>query len=208
MQIEPSDIFVVVATAIAWWSLIPQIRKLVRTRDATGVSSTWPAIGLVSNAGWTAYLLAQRLWAAAPSTAVMTVFYGLVLWALARSARPLGRSLAAGGLWAATLTVTGFVGGWGALGLMLASAYLIQFGPAVVAAFRSRRPSGVSPLTWAIIGVESMLWGTYGLFNNDVPIMIYGGVGASGAALILGRYRSAIAGSSTLARGSVTTKRV
>ena len=47
-----ATIAVVVATILAGLSLIPQILKLVRTRDAAGVSSTWPAIGLVTNAAW------------------------------------------------------------------------------------------------------------------------------------------------------------
>ncbi|MEX1044273.1 MAG: PQ-loop domain-containing transporter, partial [Acidimicrobiia bacterium] len=73
-----ADVAVIAATVLAWWSLIPQIRKLIRTEDATGVSGTWPAIGLVSNAAWTAYLVSQALWAATPATTVMVFFYFVV----------------------------------------------------------------------------------------------------------------------------------
>jgi hypothetical protein len=86
-----ADLAVITATVMAWWSLIPQIRKLLRTANPSGVSGTWPAIGLVSNAGWTAYLLSQQLWAAVPSTTVMVFFYAVVLRALHRTGVPLAQ---------------------------------------------------------------------------------------------------------------------
>lgn len=44
--------------------LVPQISKLIRTGDSAGVSTTWAALGLVTNAGWFAYMINQNLWVA------------------------------------------------------------------------------------------------------------------------------------------------
>ncbi len=204
-----ADIFVVVATGVAWWSLVPQIVKLVRTGDPSGVSTAWPAIGMVSNAGWTVYLLGRGLWAAAPSTAVMTVFYGLVMWALARTgaAHRLRPGLGAGVAWAAVLWATAVFAGTGAMGVLLASSYLVQFTPAVAAAYRSDRPSGISAGTWRLIVVESGLWGIYGWWNTDRPIVLYAAAGVVGGGLILARQAST-ARAPARALGSDTTKQV
>jgi len=181
------DATVIVATGLAWWALVPQIRKLARTGDPTGISTTWPAIGLVSNAAWTAYLVSQALWAAAPSTAVMVIFYVLVLRALGRVGSHLSTPLRRGTAWAVILFGLLAFGGWTTLGLALGWAYVLQLAPAVVAAFRTPEPTGVSAGTWSMIGVEAALWLTYGGLHSDVPVMIYGTVGIGAAVLILGR---------------------
>ena len=42
----------VVATTVGTIAfLVPQISKLIRTEDSAGVSTTWAALGLVTNAG-------------------------------------------------------------------------------------------------------------------------------------------------------------
>ena len=55
----------VVATTVGTIAfLVPQISKLIRTEDSAGVSTTWAALGLVTNAGWFAYMINQNLWVA------------------------------------------------------------------------------------------------------------------------------------------------
>ena len=182
-----ADAAVILATIMAWWSLIPQIRKLIRTADPSGVSGTWPAIGLVSNAGWTAYLWSQHLWAAVPSTSVMVVFYLIVLRTLRRAGLHLGAAVVRGILSIAVLVVTFALGSWGALGLVLGWAYVPQLAPAIWAAYRVSDPAGISAGTWALIGIEAVLWMVYGGLLSDAPVMIFGAVGVVAAALILVR---------------------
>ena len=182
-----ADAAVILATIMAWWSLIPQIRKLIRTADPAGVSGTWPAIGLVSNAGWTAYLWSQQLWAAVPSTSVMVFFYLIVLRALRRAGLGLGAAVVRGVLSIAVLAATFTLGSWGALGLVLGWAYVPQLAPAVWAAYRISDPTGISVGTWALIGIEAALWMVYGGLLGDTPVVIFGAVGVVAAALILGR---------------------
>ena len=182
-----ADTAVILATIMAWWSLIPQIRKLIRTADPTGVSGTWPAIGLVSNAAWTAYLWSQELWAAVPSTSVMVFFYLIVLRTLHRAALPLGGATIRGLLSIAILLGTYSLGSWSSLGLVLGWAYIPQLAPAVWAAYRTPDPTGIASGTWALIGIEAALWMVYGGLLRDTPVVIFGAVGVVAAALILGR---------------------
>ena len=179
------DLAVIAATGLAWWSLIPQIRRLATTGDATGVSTTWPAIGLVSNAAWTAYLLSAGLWAAVPSTAVMVLFYALVFRALARAHVPLRAAAVRGAGWSVVLGAVFAAGSWPVLGLVLGWAYIPQLAPAVWTAWRTPRPVGVSAGTWTLIGVEAALWAVYGLAKGDTPVVIYAAVGVVASALIL-----------------------
>ena len=178
---------VILATIMAWWSLIPQIRKLIRTSDPTGVSGTWPAIGLVSNAGWTAYLLSQQLWAAVPSTSVMVFFYLIVLRTLARTGLHLGAVVVRGVLSTAVLVATYALGSWSVLGLVLGWAYVPQLAPAIWAAYRTPDPTGIASGTWALIGIEAALWMVYGGLLGDTAVVIFGAVGVVAAVLILGR---------------------
>lgn len=182
-----ANLAVILATIMAWWSLIPQIRKLLRTSDATGVSGTWPAIGLVSNAGWTAYLISQELWAAAPSTTVMVFFYLIVLRALWKAGLPLGPAALRGVLSVAVLVATYVLGTWAALGLMLGWTYVPQLAPAIWAAYRTPDPTGIASGTWALIGIEAALWMVYGALLSDAAVVIFGGVGVVAAILVLAR---------------------
>lgn len=182
-----ADLAVITATVMAWWSLIPQIRKLLRTANPSGVSGTWPAIGLVSNAGWTAYLLSQQLWAAVPSTTVMVFFYAVVLRALHKTGVPLASAFVRGVISVGVLAAAYRLGSWTVLGLVLGWAYVPQLAPAVWAAYRTRLPAGISSATWALIGVEAALWMVYGVLLADAPVVIFGGVGVVAAVLILAR---------------------
>jgi len=63
MQDLLANIAVAVATLATLFFLVPQIVKLVRTGDSAGVSTTWPAIGFISNIGWFVYFIHEALWA-------------------------------------------------------------------------------------------------------------------------------------------------
>lgn len=185
-----ADGAVIAATIMAWWSLIPQIRRLLRTGDPAGVSGTWPALGLVSNAAWTVYLVSQELWAAVPSTTVMVGFYAVVLWTLRRTGMALAGVAVRGAAAGAVALATWAAGSWAGLGLLLGWAYAPQLAPAVWAAYRTVDPSGISPGTWMLIGIEAGLWIFYGVAMEDTPVVIFGAVGVVAAGLILARVRS------------------
>ncbi len=190
-----ADVFVIVATLLAWTTLIPQIRRIIRTGDIEGVSVTWPFIGLVSNTAWTLYLASQALWAATPSTAGMVVFYVVAIKVLADRHAPLRRALGRGALWASTLGTVGVLFGWGAFGLVLGWSYAVQMAPPLVAAYRSSSPTGISIGSWTLITVEALLWGIYGWLLDDLPVQVFALTGV-------------VAGSSILARAWQTRRRV
>lgn len=186
-----ADIFVIVATVLAWGTLIPQILQLWRTGDSEGVSVTWPMVGFVSNAAWTTYLWAQGLWPAAVSTAGMLVFYVVVIRALHLAHASLKTPLVRGFAWALALTAIGLLFGWRALGLTLGWSYAIQTAPAVYSVYRSSNPTGVSVGSWGLITVEALLWGAYGWIVRDTPVVVYALTGFVSGILIISRAMSA-----------------
>jgi uncharacterized protein with PQ loop repeat len=170
--------------------LLPQIVKLIRTGDSNGVSTTWPALGFVTNIGWLAYMISQGFWAAIVAPLVTFISYGVILWALARNGRSLHTSYVRGVVWTGLLVaITGIVG-WSALGVFLGFSYGVQLAPSIWAAYQTADPSGISPGTWWIGMAEAFLWGYFGWFHTDLGIVIFGIVGVVGSGLMLMRFYS------------------
>jgi uncharacterized protein with PQ loop repeat len=175
------------ATGLTAVFLLPQIVRLLRSGDTSGLSGTWAAFGIVTNLAWIMYLGSLGLWMAVMAPALAVATYGIMLIALARKTR--GRDwMWASGLYAASLAVIGSLAGIEALGLLLVLAPVIQLTPGVVAAYRERRPTGISPATWSLSAVEALLWGWYGWLVSDVALIGYGLVTGIGSMLILGRW--------------------
>ena len=194
----------VTATVLAGTSLIPQIVKLVRSRDPAGVSATWPSIGVVSNGAWSTYLIHEGLWPASISTLLMVAFFSVVLWALHRAGSPIRASIWRGVGWATTLVVVTVFAGWFVLGTVLGFSQFLQVAPALLTAYRTDRPTGIAPATWAIAGTEGTLWGYYGWFHGDIPIMIFAATFVTTAILMLARYRAVVRPLQTIGRDART----
>jgi uncharacterized protein with PQ loop repeat len=180
----------ILGNILAAWLLIPQIVKLIRTRDAAGVSATWPAIGLITNFAWTAYLLQAGRWLAAPSTVLMVISYSTVMVLVVRTGRRWKPVVIRGVLLASFLVLVLTSFGWLILGVVLGFSYALQVAPALWTAYRTRMPKGISTFTWAIIGIEALLWGYYGWANDDAPLVVFGTIAIVASLLMILRYVS------------------
>jgi uncharacterized protein with PQ loop repeat len=177
----------VVATGLAAIFLIPQIVRLVRHRDASGVSPVWAAFGVLTNLAWVVYLAVEGMWIATLAPALAVVSYGVVLAAVTRvdqSRRWVWWSVAYG----LVFVVVSTGGGSTAAGLLLAVTPAIQLAPEVTAVYRKARPSGVSPTTWTLALAEALCWGGYGVLVTDPALVGYGVFTSLGALLVLARW--------------------
>jgi len=185
-----ADTAAVIASLLAFVTLVPQLNKLWRTQDAEGVSASWAAFGAVSNGAWTIYLFYQDLWLALPATTAMVLFYALIMGLIARAGRSIVPALNLGTLWALVLAAAGIAGGWSVLGLFLGFSVGVQAVPSLWTAFRSRVPTGISPGTWQLILVEGLLWLVYGAGYSDTAIVLFGIISTISSILILARFYS------------------
>ncbi|MEX1038012.1 MAG: PQ-loop domain-containing transporter [Acidimicrobiia bacterium] len=183
-----ANIAIILATISTVAFLLPQIVKLVRTSDSDGVSTTWPALGFVINAGWCIYMIAQGLWVAAFAPFFTFLAYGVTVWALLRTGRDLSASYVRGAAAATLLTAIAIIGGWEVLGVFLGISYGVVLTPSIWTAYRTSIPSGISALTWWIGLIEAVLWGYYGWFHSDRGILTFMVVGIVGCGLMLLRY--------------------
>ncbi|MGF1617070.1 MAG: PQ-loop domain-containing transporter [Acidimicrobiia bacterium] len=183
-----ANIAVILATISTVAFLLPQIVKLVRSGDSDGVSTTWPALGFVINAGWCIYLIAQALWVAVFAPFFTFLAYGVTMWALLRTGRDLSTSYLRGVVATTLLTAVAIIGGWEVLGVFLGISYGVVITPSIWTAYRTSIPSGISALTWWIGLVEALLWGYYGWFHSDRGIVTFMVVGVIGSGLMLIRF--------------------
>ena len=85
------------------------------------------------------------------------------------------------------LAAAAVTGGSTAIAAVLAIAFAVQVTPAVWSVYRTASPTGVARVTWVLVGVESLLWGAYGLGHGDPANISFGVVGALAAVAILAR---------------------
>lgn len=190
MNTTAATVAVIAATATTLVFVIPQIVKLIRTGDSAGVSTSWPALGLVSNVGWFVYMIARSLWASTVAPFGALVGYAVTLWALRRAGRDLRSSLSQGGVFGGVLLAVAALGGWPALGVVLGLSFGVQLAPSLWAAYTTADPSGISPGTWWIGLAEAVLWGYYGLYHADAGIITFSVVAALGSVAMLARFHA------------------
>ncbi len=177
----------IAAAGFAVPQFLPQIRKLLTTRDTAGVSSSWAALTSVNNAAWLTYFTLSRYWTALiPSTSATFLAGTLAVLLLRR--RPLGpRPAALIAVWAITLAAAGAAAGRAGLGTLLTAAFLLQVTPSLWTAYRTPRPTGISSGTWLLILGELSCWLTFGLHTADPRLISLGTSGIIVGALMLAR---------------------
>ena len=175
----------IVATAVTFVQIMPQIVRLLRTGRTEGVSPAWAAVGMAINLGWLTYVVEQRYWVTIPSVVAAIVSFALALHLLHRNGVDVRAGLLMSGAVALASVGTQMSAGWTVLGTMLGLSNGLYLGPSVVAAWRSHAPVGVSPVTWMLTVLEGLKWGFYGVLVASGPIVVYGSTAVLLAALVL-----------------------
>ena len=186
-SIDVATLAAVVATLVSMACTWPQLARVRRTGDIAGVSATAAALTVSSELGWTLYLGGEGLWAAVPE-GMFTIGANVALVAaLNRSGASTRTAVVAAASWLAVLFGARWLGGPNAIAVLLGFAYVVQLTPAVVKAWRTWRPSGISTGTWMLYLIEAVLWGTYGLARDDPPLIVLGILGVVESTAILVR---------------------
>jgi uncharacterized protein with PQ loop repeat len=186
---EPITVLPVLAAGFAVPQFVPQIRKLGRTNDTAGLSTSWAVLTGINNAAWFGYFAASRYWFALIPSSSAALLGGWLGIMLNRRRTMTDRVWAIIGAWTVVLVIAASVDRR-LLGATLTGAFLVQVVPAVVAAYRTRRPTGIAQGTWLLILAELCCWALFGATNRDGPLIILGTTGVISALLMLNRGRT------------------
>jgi uncharacterized protein with PQ loop repeat len=183
------DALPIAATAFAIPQFLPQLRKLRRTDDTAGVSWPWATLTSVNNAAWLGYFAASTYWAALVPASSATLLAGALAVMLARRGRATAQPAVLISVWIALLAVAFAVAGRSGLGTLLTAAFVVQVTPSVWTAYRTARPTGISPGTWLLILGELSCWMVFGVHKSDPRLIILGLTGVAASLLMLARIR-------------------
>ena len=164
----------VVANGVTFVQIIPQIVRLIRTGRTEGVSPIWAAAGMTINVGWLAYVVENEFWETIPSIFAAISSFGLALYLLYRNGARVRSGLLMGAAIAVASVGIQRAAGWTVLGTVLGLSNGLYLGPALISAWRTYAPVGISPGTWWLTVLEGFKWGFYGVLVAAVPIMVYG----------------------------------
>ncbi len=181
----------VAAAVFAVPQFLPQLAHAWRTGDAAGVSWSWAALTSVNNSGWIAYFALSRFWTALVPATSATVLAGALAVLLGRRGGVPRRPAAVTAGWGALLVLAGTAGGRAGLGTALAASFVLQVAPSVWTAYRTDRPTGISPGTWLLILAELLCWGVYGMHKSDPRLTVLGWTGVAASVLMLAPARHA-----------------
>lgn len=179
------------ATAVGCLFLVPQLARLIRLGCTAGVSPSAAAIGVIQTTGWACYGLGTGAWAVVIPSAIAAPQYAAVVWLSTSRRGHQMRSLAHGCLAlvavvvASGLSVLSGAGPWAGLGAGLTLIIVAQYVPAVAAAFGPDGTSGLSVMTWLLIGGNGTIWAGYGAITAAPAVTAYGVVLVLAAASIL-----------------------
>jgi uncharacterized protein with PQ loop repeat len=175
------------AAAFAIPQFLPQITKLRRTDDTTGVSWPWAALTSVNNVAWLSYFTVAHYWTALVPAISATTLAGALATMVTRRVEVRPRSALAVATWAGLLVAAFGVAGRVGLGTLLTGAFILQVTPSIWTAYRTARPTGISRGTWLLILGELSCWLTFGLHQSDPRLIVLGCSGVAAAMLMLGR---------------------
>jgi uncharacterized protein with PQ loop repeat len=150
---------------------MPQLVRLLRAREAFGVSVDTAATSAICSFGWVAYgVLTDQFYFSLASALTGLIFALIALFAL-RFGRQV-KELKVAPIWFTVLFLAGVVAGKNGLGLVLAISVLVANIPQLWLAYQESNLTDLSLGTWSISTIEGVTWLTYALLRQDIAIIV------------------------------------
>lgn len=152
---------------------VPQLVRLLRTREAYGVSLNSSATSSIVSFGWAAYgLLTHQIYVSFATGSSGVIFAIITFFAL-RFGRS-SKEFKVAPFWFVVLLLSGLLIGKSGLGIILPISVLASNIPQLWVAYQEGDLTDLSLGTWALSITDGMVWGIYSLIQHDISIMIYG----------------------------------
>jgi uncharacterized protein with PQ loop repeat len=174
-------------TLLAAGYTVPQFRKLRRMGSAAGVSVAALASSTISGIAWTAFgVLEDELWVALPAAVAVPATVGALALAWLRGGSRDRLWLPV--VWAATVGLAGLSALWvgpGPATVALGCSVALLVVPAAFTAWRSHDVSAIASSAWALMIVDALLAGAYGVLADVDANLIYAVVATIGSLVVL-----------------------
>ena len=176
-------------TLLAAGYTVPQFRKLRRMTTAAGVSVAALASSTISGVAWTVFgVLEQDVWIALPAAVAVPATVGALVLAWLRGGSRERLWLPA--VWAATVSLAGLSTLWvgpAPATVVLGFSVALLVTPAALTAWRSQDVAGIAVSAWALLIVDALLAGAYGVLADVDANLIYAAVATLGSLAVLVR---------------------
>ena len=160
-------------TVIGLVRALPQLVRLLRTRNAHGVSLDTATTSSIVSFGWATYgALTDQLPVTLATGASGVVFALIALFALRFGRRMT--ELRAAPVWLVVLVVATLLWRANGLGVLLPVSVLVANIPQLVVAFRESDLRGLSASTWLLSVSDGAVWALYALVTGDLTILVFG----------------------------------
>jgi len=151
---------------------VPQLARLLRARQAYGVSLDSAATSSVVSFGWAAYgLLTGQIFVSLATGSSGFIFALIALFAV-RFGRSI-KEIKVAPFWAVVLVGSGVLFGKQGLGIMLPVSVLAANIPQLWVAYREGNLTDLSLGAWALSISDGLVWGIYSLIQQDFSIMVF-----------------------------------
>jgi hypothetical protein len=155
--------------------------------SASGVSVAALASSTLSGVGWTVFGAAEHdVWVAPPSAVSVPATVGAMVLAWSRGGSRERLWLPAA--WGGVLALAGIASFWVGAGpatVVLGCSIALLVTPAALTAWRSRDVSAIAASAWAMMIVDALLAGVYGVLADVDANLIYATVATLGSLVIL-----------------------
>lgn len=166
---------------------VPQFSKLRQMGNAAGVSIAALTNSTISGVAWTIFGVHEReIWVALPAAVAVPATAGAAVLAWLRGGSRDRMWLP--GVWLATLTLAGLSTFWigsGPATVVLGCSVALLVTPAALTAWRSHDVSAIAASAWAMMIVDALLAGAYGVLADIDANLIYAAVATIGSLAIL-----------------------
>jgi uncharacterized protein with PQ loop repeat len=162
-----------IGTGIGLIRPVPQLVKLLRAREAFGVSVDTAATSSLVSFGWAAYGLLTHQPYVSLATGSSGIIFAAVTILTLRFGRQV-REFRIAPVWLFVLALGGLFAGAKGLGVVLPISVLAANIPQLWVAFKEGNLADLSLGTWLLSMSDGLVWGIYSLLQHDRSILIYG----------------------------------
>ncbi|WP_432484128.1 SemiSWEET family transporter [Kineococcus esterisolvens] len=176
------------AAAVGIATGVPQLLRLLRSPDASGLSFSSSVLGVLGAGTWLTYGLLlmdpAQLVANVPGLACAAA---TVVLAARRLGVPLRRANAAVAAWVPVVAVAHVAGGATLVGAVATAVSLVRMVPQVRTAFGSGSLAGLAPGTYVLTQLSATLWTVYGATTGQPSVVVCSVVSVLLAGVVLSR---------------------